>query len=53
MTRRGGDDPLHEFERLDLQVTTKKGGVLIGCFSVARGDDFCLSVTERRLSSYP
>ena len=32
----------YEFERLDLQVTTKKGGVLIGCFSVARGDDFLL-----------
>ena len=32
----------YEFERLDLQVTTKKGGMLIGCFSVARGDDFLL-----------
>ena len=32
----------YEFERLDLQVTTKKGGILIGCFSVARGDDFLL-----------
>ena len=32
----------YDFERLDLQVTTKKGGVLIGCFSVARGDGFLL-----------
>jgi hypothetical protein len=32
----------YDFERLNLQVTPKRGGTLIGCFSVARGDDFLL-----------
>jgi hypothetical protein len=32
----------YDFERLNLQVMPKRGGTLIGCFSVARGDDFLL-----------